>query len=253
MDESGIMTTTNKPPKVLSISGKKQVGIISSAERGQLTTVICCCNATGSFIPPFMIFARKRMQERLLDGAPPGTQATCTPNGGTNGETFLLWLKMFVEYVRLSETKRVVLLLDNHESHKYYPALVEFASQNHVTFVSFPPHTTHKVQPLDVVVYGPVKKKQHPGRIVGQYDVARLFREAYLKGANPNGVSGFAFRVSGLLTQTYLVTRISLDLMPLMLGDQKMHHYPRKWVSKQILPNYQLQDLFQLLPHKWLL
>ncbi|KAJ8962885.1 hypothetical protein NQ318_001294 [Aromia moschata] len=202
MDETGIMTTTNKPPKVLSISDKKQVGIISSAERGQLTTVICCCNATGSFIPPFMIFARKRMQERLLDGAPPGTQATGTPNGWTNGETFLLWLKMFVEYVRPSETKRVVLLLDNHESHKYYPAL-EFASQNHVTFVSFPPHTTHKVQPLDVAVYGPVKRyfeqeintfqKQHPGRIVGQYDVARLFREAYLKGASPrNGVSGFA-------------------------------------------------------------
>ncbi|KAJ8936748.1 hypothetical protein NQ318_016119 [Aromia moschata] len=113
MDETEIMTTTNKPPKVISISGKKQVGIISSAERGQLTTVICCCNTTGSFIPTFMIFARKRMQERLLDGAPPGTQTTCIP--WTNGETFLLWLKMFVEYVRPSETKPVVLLLDNHE------------------------------------------------------------------------------------------------------------------------------------------
>lgn len=202
MDETGIMTTTNKPPKVLSISGKKQVGIISSAERGQLTTIICCCNATGSFVPPFMIFARKRMQERLLDGAPPGTHATCTPNGWTNGESFLLWLKMFVQHVRPSEAKRVLLLLDNHESHKYYPAL-EFASQNHVTFVSFPPHTTHRLQPLDVAVYGPIKKyfeqeistfqKQHPGRIVTQYEVARLFREAYLKGASPrNGVSGFA-------------------------------------------------------------
>lgn len=201
MDETGIMTTTNKPPKVLSISGKKQVGVISSTERGKLTTVICCCNATGSFVPPFMIFARKRMQERLLDGAPPGTQATCTSNGWTHGESFLLWLKFFIQYVRPSENKHVVLLLDNHESHKYYPAL-EYASEHHVTFVSYPPHTTHKLQALDVAVYGPIKKyfeqeintfqKQHPGRIINQYDVAKLFREAYLKGASPrNGVNGF--------------------------------------------------------------
>lgn len=67
MDETGIRTTTSKPPKILSIRGKKQVGITSSSERGTLTTVICCCNATGSFVPPFMIFARKRMQDVLMN------------------------------------------------------------------------------------------------------------------------------------------------------------------------------------------
>lgn len=69
MDETGITPTTNKTPKVFSISGKKQVGVISSAERGKLTTVICCCNAAGSFIPPFFIFAREKMQPRLMDDA----------------------------------------------------------------------------------------------------------------------------------------------------------------------------------------
>jgi len=34
MDETGISTTTNKPPKILSVCGKKLVGIISSAEKG---------------------------------------------------------------------------------------------------------------------------------------------------------------------------------------------------------------------------
>ncbi|CAH2100603.1 unnamed protein product [Euphydryas editha] len=89
MNETGISTTTKKPPKVLSTKGKKQVGIIVSAERGQLTTVIGCCNAAGSFLPPFLIFARKKMQPRLHDGAPPGTQGTCTPNGWTTGKVFL--------------------------------------------------------------------------------------------------------------------------------------------------------------------
>ena len=156
MDETGIRTTTSKPPKLLSIRGKKQVGITSSSERGTLTTVICCCNATGSFIPPFMIFARKRMQDVLMDGAPPGSKGICTDNGWINGEAFLTWLTWFVDVVRPTATKKVLLLLDNHEAHKYYPAL-HFASKNHVMMLSFAPHTTHRMQPLDVAVYRALK------------------------------------------------------------------------------------------------
>lgn len=112
MDETGVTTTSNRPPKVLSVKGKKQVGVISSVERGQLTTVICCCNAAGSFISPFMIFARKRMQPRLIDGSPPGTQAACSPSGWINGEIFLRWLEFFVEQVHPSSDKKVILILD---------------------------------------------------------------------------------------------------------------------------------------------
>lgn len=201
MDETGISTTTNKPPKVLSTKGKKQVGIIASAERGQLTSVIGCCNAAGSFLPPFLIFARKKMQPRLLDGAPPGTQGTCTPNGWTSGEVFLDWMQFFVEHVRPTPEKKVLLLLDNHESHKYYPAL-DYASKNNVVILSLAPHTTHKMQPMDVAVYGPLKtyferevnvfQKSHPGRIINQYDVAKLLSPAFLKSAVAiNAVHGF--------------------------------------------------------------
>lgn len=201
MDETGISTTTNKPPKVFSITGKKQVGVISSAERGKLTTVICCCNASGSFIPPFFIFARQKMQPRLMDGAPPGSKGHCSSSGWTNGEIFLMWLQFFVENVRPTPDKKVVLVLDNHESHKYYPAL-KYAVENHIIFVSFAPHTTHKMQPLDKSVFGPIKKffeqeinifqKNYSGRIINQYDIVKIFSPAYLKGATPlNAVNGF--------------------------------------------------------------
>lgn len=201
MDETGIFTTSNHPPKILSTKGKRQVGVVSSTERGQITTVICCCNAAGAFIPPFLIFARKRMQERLLDNSSPGCQATCSDNGWVNGPVFQTWLEFFVETVRPTKDKKVLLLLDNHEAHKYYPAL-EYASKNNVIFVSFAPHATNKLQPLDVSVYGPLKKffeqelnifqKQFAGRIVNQYDVCRILTPAYLKAATAqNAVSGF--------------------------------------------------------------
>lgn len=53
--------------------------------------------------------------------------------------------------------KKLILVLDNHESHKYYPAL-KYAFDNHIVFVLFAPHTTHKIQPLHVSVFGPIKR-----------------------------------------------------------------------------------------------
>ncbi|CAH2000966.1 unnamed protein product [Acanthoscelides obtectus] len=55
------------------------------------------------------------MQARLLDGSPPGTQATCTPNSWTSG-------KVFLEQVRPTSDIKILLLLGTHESDKYYPA-----------------------------------------------------------------------------------------------------------------------------------
>lgn len=156
MDKTGIQTSSNKPPKVLTKLGKKQVGHIASTERGRTSTIICCCNAAGSFIPPFIIFARKRMAPNLLDGAPPGTQATTGDNGWTNGPVFLEWLRFFIQTVRPTAENKVLLVMDNHESHKYLPAL-ELASKNHVIFISLAPHTTHRMQPLDICIYGPLK------------------------------------------------------------------------------------------------
>nr|CAI5827886.1 unnamed protein product [Callosobruchus analis] len=53
---TGVYTSSNGPPKVLSTYGKRQVGIISSNEKGVTTTIICCCNVTGTYLPPFFIF-----------------------------------------------------------------------------------------------------------------------------------------------------------------------------------------------------
>lgn len=207
MDETGVRTSSTKQPKVLSVYGKKQVGAVSSLEKGTLTTVICCCSASGNFAPPpFFIFKRKRFQARLLDGSMPGCEASVSDSGWISGEIFLEWIRVFVSWVRPTQDCKALLLLDNHESHKYYPAL-EYATSNNVVFLTIPPHTSHKLQPLDVAVYSPFKtffeieinkfQKAHPGRVIGQYDIARLVTQAYLKAATPqNALSGF--RAAGI-------------------------------------------------------
>ncbi|KAF2888409.1 hypothetical protein ILUMI_17765 [Ignelater luminosus] len=68
--------------------------------------------------------------------------------------------------------------------------------------LSLAPHTTHKIQPMDVAVYGPLKthferevnifQKTYPDRIINQYDIARLLAPAFLKTAVAiNAVHGF--------------------------------------------------------------
>ncbi|KAJ8939480.1 hypothetical protein NQ318_022534 [Aromia moschata] len=201
VDETGIHTSAKKPPKVISLVGKKQVGSISSAERGTLITSLFCCSATGKFIPPALVFPRKKRNPRYLKGTPPGTIDLVTDNGWINTDTFLEWMKFFVSSVRPSATHKCLLIMDNHSSHRSIQVL-DFASENNIILLTIPPHTTHKLQPLDVAVYGPFGKyfqnsidkwqKTHASQHVTFFDIGEIFCEAYLKAAIPNNaIKGF--------------------------------------------------------------
>lgn len=76
MDESGL-SVVHKVSKILAKKGKHQIGAITSQERGQTITIICCMSASGNFVPPGMIFPRKRMKVELQDGAPCETLFCC--------------------------------------------------------------------------------------------------------------------------------------------------------------------------------
>ena len=71
-DETGV-STVHKNDKVLSVKGKKQVGKLTSAERGRNFTVMFSMNVAGHFIPKMFIFPRKEMDKngRLMIVDPP--------------------------------------------------------------------------------------------------------------------------------------------------------------------------------------
>ena len=111
---SGIKTSANRPSKVISQRGKKQVGFVSSGERGRTVTALCCCNAEGRFIPPAMVFPRMRMNDpRLLEGAPIGTLGLCSASGWMNSDLFLTWLKFFIEQTKPSKDKPITYIVNS--------------------------------------------------------------------------------------------------------------------------------------------
>ena len=88
MDETA-HSTVQKCSKVVSVKGKKQVGAVTSTERGTNTTGVYCVSATGRYIPPMLIFKRTRMADSLKEGAPEGTAFACTKSGWIGSEVFV--------------------------------------------------------------------------------------------------------------------------------------------------------------------
>ena len=71
-------------------------------------------------------------------------------------EVFPEALRHFITYMKPSEESRVLLLMDNHNSHLSVE-VIDMCRDHHITVITFPPHCSHRLQPLDVSVYGPVK------------------------------------------------------------------------------------------------
>ena len=116
IDETGL-TTVHKPVKVIAGKGVKQVGQVTSAERGTLVTMVGCINALGNFIPPFLIFPRVHFRSHMLKGAPTGTKGDANPSGWINTEIFLKRFDHFVEYGHPSKYHPLLLIMDNHKTH----------------------------------------------------------------------------------------------------------------------------------------
>jgi len=82
--------------------------------------------------------------------------------------------------------------------------------------LGFPPHTTHKLQSLDVSIFGPLKTYysqvcdsfmvNNPGRTITDYDIVKLFCESYDRTANVgNAVKGFKACASSLLIPMFFL------------------------------------------------
>ena len=206
-DETG-MSTVVQPGKVVATKGVRQVRKASSAERGKNTTALCCMNAAGNFLPPMIIFPRKRFQDILMQGAPAGAIGGVNVKGtGYIDQTlFLRWLHHFQAVTNCSINAKHLLLLDGHESHKTLEA-VEYGRTNGIVMISLPPHSSHRLQPLDRTFFKTLNTNyerqvhsfmmSHHGERVTQFHVAGLFGAAYNRSATVISAAN-GFRCTGI-------------------------------------------------------
>ncbi|KAJ3652586.1 hypothetical protein Zmor_018538 [Zophobas morio] len=158
VDESGYYSTVQKrKQKIIAQRGKRQVEGITSGERGLLTRVVCCVNTPDLYIPPMIIFKRKRRAPELGIGAPTGSIYEISASGYINSELFIMWLKHLRSIVKSGPKKPVLFLLDGHCRHGKNLEALQFAKENYIHLLQLPGHTTHRLQPLDVAFFKPLQ------------------------------------------------------------------------------------------------
>ena len=115
---------------------------------------------------------------------------------------FTEFIKHFIKHTKCSKDLPAILILDNHDSHINIET-IDLSKKNGVTFLTLPPHCSHKPQPLDRLIYDPFKTfynqaanafmVSHPGKTITIYDVAELVGKADEQALTPRTIrSGFA-------------------------------------------------------------
>ena len=110
------------------------------------------------------LIAKSRMYSLLavMSFTDPGLRDSIgvSPNGWTDDFLCLKWFeKSFIPQAIARNTtgKPILLIYDGHGSHNS-AELIRLARANNIILFCLPPHTTHKLQPLDVGVFGPFQR-----------------------------------------------------------------------------------------------
>ena len=165
MDEKGfLMGHLQKVKRIFSKSLKKQEKLLGSGQDGsrQWVTILATICADGSSLPPALIYKAVSgdLQDTWLQDHDP-LEKPCwfasSSNGWTSNELGLSWLKSLFDTQTFDKARRDrrLLILDGHGSHCTIKFL-DWCRSNRILVAIFPPHATHRLQPLDVSLFRPL-------------------------------------------------------------------------------------------------
>ena len=147
-------------PKAL-VRTQKLLGSGQDGARNWITLVATIC-ADGSSLPPALIYKAVSgdLQDTWLQDYKPDEHPcwfASSPNGWTSDELGLSWLKSLFDPQTSDKAKRDwrLLILDGHGSHCTLDFL-EWCHKRRILVAIYPPHSTHRLQPLDVSLFRPL-------------------------------------------------------------------------------------------------
>jgi hypothetical protein len=149
----------------LVVTGSEKPGKQKKLQPGdrEWITLVQGVSATGRSIPPFLIFAGKVLISSWFTSLPRNWIITVSPTGWINNDLALAWLKHFDAHTKASSAGAYrLLIIDGHESH----CSVEFqdyCKENKIIALCMPSHSSHLLQPLDVVPYSLLKRHYGDG------------------------------------------------------------------------------------------
>ena len=157
MDETGFQIGVRK--NQLVITKRRRARYLGIPTNRESATAIEAISTSGQYTPAFLILsglvhlARWYKVPELYDD----TAICVSATGYSNDQLSLEWIEYFHQHLKnKARGAKRLLLLDGYGSH-HTREFIRFCDNNGIIPFGLPPHTTHYLQPLDVVVFQPLK------------------------------------------------------------------------------------------------
>jgi hypothetical protein len=125
----------------------------------QCISVMFCGNVAGEMVPPMVVYKAKNLYSSWKgeDGRGiKGAHYSTSLSGWFDMFPFEEWFaKVLLPILKKKQGKKLIMG-DNLASH-ISPRVIELCKQHNIQFVCLPPHSTDKMQPLDVWVFSSMK------------------------------------------------------------------------------------------------
>jgi hypothetical protein len=163
-DEKGfIMGFCSAVKRIMTLGAYKSGRVTKAKQDGsrEFVTCLACVSAVGKWIPPLLIYRgdSKELQDTWVQDVKPGDQCyfSISENGWSSVAMGMKWLQeVFEKHTKpTSPREHRLLLLDGHSSHVNM-AFIRWADAHKIILLVLPPHTTHRLQPLDVGLFQPL-------------------------------------------------------------------------------------------------
>lgn len=160
-DETGFQMGVIGSMKVVTVSeGRTRPDLVQPGNREWVTVIQSIC-ADGSTTPPFIIYKGRVHISAWYEeiNIPRHWKLSVSENGWTNNQLGLEWLKHFDASTKTRQVGPYrLLILDGHES-DLNQDVKDYCLEHKILTLCMPAHSSHILQPLDVVLFSPLKQK----------------------------------------------------------------------------------------------
>lgn len=207
-DESGFYLSP-KEQYVMVRKGSAKVYSRTYNDEKECLTVLVTVSADGNMQPPMVLFPyKKRIPANIHSNYPKHWAIGRSESGWMTSAAFYEYMtNVFYPWIEENKTPLpVIFFIDGHSSHINLH-LSEFCKEKGIILTAFYPNATHRLQPLDVGVFHPVKnlwrknvrnwRMENTGKRLRREDFAKIL-EVTLKKSIAPGIVSNAFRACGL-------------------------------------------------------
>jgi hypothetical protein len=165
MDKKGFLIgVASRSKRVFTRRQWKKKEVRASLQDGsrEWITLLATVCANGKVLPPGLIYqsTNSTIQSAWVDAINARKHevfVTSSPSGWSNNDVELAWLEQVFDRCTKAKARRLyrLLIVDGHGSHLTM-IFLEYCHRNRILVAILPPHSTHTLQPLDVVMFKPL-------------------------------------------------------------------------------------------------